>query len=85
MVAENVRPADEGVQCLARASLPDVKDRVNGKNDIIEEVAKLPFLESFRLPPVKDLGFEHAGKKLTRSEVFRRYAYVKKDGKRCGC
>ena len=58
-----------------------VKDRVNGKNDIIEEVAKLLFLESFRLHHnAKDLGFEHEGKKLQLEEVFT-YAYVKKHGK----
>jgi len=58
-----------------------VKDRVNGKNDIIEEVAKLLFLESFRLHhSAKDLGFEHDGKKLQLEEVFT-YAYVKKHGK----
>jgi type I restriction enzyme M protein len=40
------------------------KDRVNGKNDIIEEVAKLLFLESFRLHHEGALTFEHEGKKL---------------------
>ncbi len=59
-----------------------VKDRVNGKNDIIEEVAKLLFLESFRLHHnSKDLGFEHEGKKLQLEEVFT-YEYVKKHGKK---
>jgi type I restriction enzyme M protein len=58
-----------------------VKDRVNGKNDIIEEVAKLLFLESFRLHHnSKNLGFEHEGKKLQLEEVFT-YEYVKKHGK----
>jgi type I restriction enzyme M protein len=58
-----------------------VKDRVNGKNDIIEEVAKLLFLESFRLHHnSKDLSFEHEGKKLQLEEVFT-YAYVKQHGK----
>lgn len=58
-----------------------VKDRVNGKNDIIEEVAKLLFLESFRLHHnSKDLGFEHEGKKLQLEEVFT-FEYVKKHGK----
>ena len=47
------------------------KDRVNGKNDIIEEVAKLLFLESFRLHhDPKDLVFEHDGKKLQLEDVF---------------
>lgn len=58
-----------------------VKDRVNGKNDIIEEVAKLLFLESFRLHHhAKDLAFEHEGKKLHLSDVFT-FDYVKKHGK----
>lgn len=59
-----------------------VKDRVNGKNDIIEEVAKLLFLESFRLHHnSRDLAFEHEGKKLQLDEVFT-YAYLKKHGKK---
>ena len=58
-----------------------VKDRVNGKNAIIGEVAKLLFLESFRLHhDAKDLGFEHDGKKLQLDEVFT-LRYVKKHGK----
>jgi len=59
-----------------------VKDRVNGKNDIIEEVAKLLFLESFRLHHnnSNELGFEHEGKKLQLEEVFT-HEYVKKHGK----
>ncbi len=46
------------------------KDRVNGKNDIIEEVAKLLFLESFRLHHEGPLTFEHASKKLDLPDVF---------------
>lgn len=46
------------------------KDRVNGKNDIIEEVAKLLFLESFRLHHEGTLTFEHEGKKLSLRDVF---------------
>lgn len=58
-----------------------VKDRVDGKNSIILEVAKLLFLESFRLHhDAKDLQFEHGGKKLQLAEVFT-YDYVKKHGK----
>jgi type I restriction enzyme M protein len=58
-----------------------VKDRVNGKNDIIEEVAKLLFLESFRLHHrPKDLVFEHEEKKLRLDEVFT-FEYVTKHGK----
>lgn len=55
------------------------KDRVNGKNDIIEEVAKLLFLESFRLHHKGALTFEHAGKKLDLGDVFTA-AHVKTKG-----
>lgn len=55
------------------------KDRVNGKNDIIEEVAKLLFLESFRLHHDGNLGFEHEGKKLDLKTVFTT-DYVKANG-----
>lgn len=55
------------------------KDRVNGKNDIIEEVAKLLFLESFRLHHKGDLTFEHAGKTLDLGEVFTT-AHIKAKG-----
>ncbi|MCV5348909.1 hypothetical protein OFM93_27935, partial [Escherichia coli] len=34
------------------------KDKVNDKNDIIEEVAKLLFLETFRLHHDEDLTFK---------------------------
>jgi type I restriction enzyme M protein len=46
------------------------KDRVNGKNDIIEEVAKLLFLESFRLHHEGELLFEHNSKQLDLKSVF---------------
>lgn len=58
------------------------KDRVNGKNDIIEEVAKLLFLESFRLHHDHDgssLTFAHESKKLSLKEVFTS-AHVKAGG-----
>jgi type I restriction enzyme M protein len=55
------------------------KDRVNGKNDIIEEVAKLLFIESFRLHHEGALTFEHAGKKLDLREIFTT-SYVKAKG-----
>lgn len=55
------------------------KDRVNGKNDIIEEVAKLLFLESFRLHHDGALTFEHEGKKLDLKAVFT-VAHVKAGG-----
>lgn len=60
------------------------KDRVNGKNDIIEEVAKLLFLESFRLhhdDGSSALTFEHQGKQLSLKDVFSS-AYVKANGAR---
>ena len=55
------------------------KDRVNGKNDIIEEVAKLLFLESFRLHHEGALTFDHDGKKLDLKDVFTA-AHVKAKG-----
>jgi type I restriction enzyme M protein len=58
-----------------------VKDKVDGKNDIILEVTKLLFLESFRLHhDPKDLVFEYAGRKLQLDEVLT-YAYVHAHGK----
>lgn len=58
-----------------------VKDKVDGKNSIILEVAKLQFLESFRLHhDAKDLQFEHEGKKYQLGEVFT-FDYVKAHGK----
>lgn len=58
------------------------KDRVNGKNDIIEEVAKLLFLESFRLHHDHvggALTFEHEGMKLSLKDVFSA-SHVKANG-----
>ena len=52
-----------------------VKDRVNDKNDIIEEVAKLLFLESFRVHH-KDMTFvDHEGNTQRFNEVFK-FRYV---------
>jgi len=52
-----------------------VKDQLNGTNDIIEEVAKLLFLESFRVHH-KDLTFvDHQGKTQRFNEVFN-FDYV---------
>ncbi len=57
-----------------------VKDRVNDKNDIIEEVAKLLFLETFRVHHGEDLTFtDHEGKTQRFREVFD-YKYVAKHG-----
>lgn len=57
-----------------------VKDRVNDKNDIIEEVAKLLFLETFRVHHDEGLTFtDHEGKKQRFREIFD-YKYVAKKG-----
>ena len=54
-----------------------VKDRVNGKNDIIEETAKTLFLESFRLQHnTATKTFKLDGKSYSLDEVFN-IAYVK--------
>jgi type I restriction enzyme M protein len=48
-----------------------VKDRVNGKNDIIEETAKTLFLESFRLQHnAAAKTFKHEGKSYQLDDVF---------------
>jgi len=59
------------------------KDRVSGKNDIILEVAKLLFLESFRLHhDRKDLNFKlEDGTTLNLADVFT-VEYVKKHQKK---
>ncbi|HAV1368367.1 HsdM family class I SAM-dependent methyltransferase [Vibrio parahaemolyticus] len=58
-----------------------VKDKVSDKNDIIEEVAKILFLESFRVHHKKDsdLGFEYKGKTYQLPEIFT-YQYVQAHG-----
>lgn len=59
-----------------------VKDRVNDKNDIIEEVAKLLFLETFRVHHGEELSFtDHEGKTQRFREVFDHH-YVAKHGAR---
>ncbi|HUY34890.1 MAG TPA: N-6 DNA methylase [Pirellulales bacterium] len=58
-----------------------VKDKVDGKNAIIFEVAKFLFLESFRLHhDPRQLQFAHDGRKLQLNEVFT-LGYVKGHGK----
>ncbi|WP_058557986.1 class I SAM-dependent DNA methyltransferase [Thiohalocapsa sp. ML1] len=47
-----------------------VKDRVSDKNEIIEEVAKILFLETFRCHHDAALGFEHEGQRYGFREVF---------------
>lgn len=57
-----------------------VKDRVNDKNDIIEEVAKLLLLETFRVHHGNELSFtDHEGKTQRFREVFDHH-YVAKHG-----
>ncbi|MBD1388978.1 N-6 DNA methylase [Neiella sp. HB171785] len=56
-----------------------VKDRVSDKNDIIEEVAKILFLETFRVHHDADLTFDFKGEKLKFREVFD-HNYVKEHG-----
>lgn len=57
-----------------------VKDRVSSKNDIIMEVAKLLFLESFRLHhEAEEVTFECEGQKRSLEEVFNA-AYVRQHG-----
>jgi type I restriction enzyme M protein len=59
-----------------------VKDRVNGKNDIILEVAKFLFLESFRLHyRGAPLTFPCGGRTLLLEEVFRA-EHVRRHGPR---
>lgn len=58
-----------------------VKDKVSGKNDIILEVAKVIFLETFRLNHSgRDLEFECDGQKYRLDQVFTA-DYVRKEGK----
>ncbi len=57
-----------------------VKDQVSDKNDIIEEVAKLLFLETFRVHHGEELSFaDHEGKTQRFREIFD-YRYVAKYG-----
>lgn len=57
-----------------------VKDRVNDKNDIIEEVAKLLFLETFRVHHGDEFSFiDHEGKTQRFRDVFDHH-YVAKHG-----
>jgi type I restriction enzyme M protein len=54
-----------------------VKDRVSDKNDIIEEVAKILFLETFRVHHDENLTFSFEETKLKFRDVFD-YNYVAK-------
>ena len=56
-----------------------VKDRVSDKNDIIVEVAKILFLESFRVHHEPDIAFPYNGQQLTFRDVFD-YNYVADKG-----
>ncbi|MFZ2959643.1 MAG: N-6 DNA methylase [Candidatus Ozemobacteraceae bacterium] len=57
-----------------------VKDRVSGKNDIILEVAKILFLEAFRLNHPNDCRFTLNNETLVLNKIFSA-DYVKKHGK----
>ena len=56
-----------------------VKDRVSDKNDIIVEVAKILFLESFRVHHKPDTTFAYGDQQLNFREVFD-YRYVADKG-----
>lgn len=56
-----------------------VKDKVSDKNDIIDEVAKILFLENFRVHHKADITFPYQGQQLNFREVFD-YHYVDKKG-----
>ncbi len=56
-----------------------VKDRVSDKNDIIVEVAKILFLETFRVHQDASLTFTYNGQQLNFREVFD-YKYVADKG-----
>ena len=56
-----------------------VKDKVNDKNDIIDEVAKILFLESFRVHHPEGMTFPFKDENINFREVFN-YEYVKKHG-----
>jgi type I restriction enzyme M protein len=56
-----------------------VKDRVSDKNDIIEEVAKILFLETFRVHHDENLTFSFKGQQLNFREVFDHH-YVQDNG-----
>src|SRR5690606_21918324 len=56
-----------------------IKDKVNDKNDIIEEVAKLLFLESFRIYHTDITFADRHGNTHLFADVFNT-AYVKKHG-----
>lgn len=56
-----------------------VKDKVSDKNDIIEEVAKILFLETFRIHHDESLIFNYEGEQLNFRDVFN-YQYVANNG-----
>ena len=59
----------------------NVRDNISSSNDIVREVTKILFLESFRLlHEGKDLEFKYEGKTLSLDKVFT-LEYVKKQGK----
>lgn len=56
-----------------------VKDHVNDKNSIIEEVAKILFLETFRVHQDASLTFPYKGQQLNFREVFDYHYVVEKE------
>ena len=55
-----------------------VRDSIDGKNDIIDEVGKFMFLELFRLDhAAEEKVFEYDGKKYTLDEVFNANSFIK--------
>jgi type I restriction enzyme M protein len=56
-----------------------VKDHVSDKNDIIEEVAKILFLETFRVHHDENLSFTFNGQQLNFRQVFDHH-YVEDNG-----
>ena len=59
----------------------NVRDNISSSNDIVKEVTKILFLESFRLlHEGKDLEFEYEDKTLSLDKVFT-LEYVKQHGK----
>ncbi|MCG7584795.1 class I SAM-dependent DNA methyltransferase [Photobacterium sp. OFAV2-7] len=58
-----------------------VKDKVSDKNDIIEEVAKILFLESFRVHHNYEILFDCGNEKFNFHQVFT-YQYVAEHGKK---
>ncbi|MBD2198557.1 MULTISPECIES: HsdM family class I SAM-dependent methyltransferase [Calothrix] len=60
----------------------NVRDNISSSNDIIREVTKILFLESFRLHHEgSNLEFQHDNQTLNLNQIFN-VAYIKKQGKK---